>query len=279
MSAEDSALNSRQGFLSSHPVASYFVLTYAISWTGAFLLVAPKLLQHQPVPRRIGLLMFPVMLLGPTLASIILTIMGEGMPGLRDLFNRLFGVAFPQRWYAPLLIPPVVILAVLLCMRTFVSAAFTPNTFFVGVIFGFVAGFFEEIGWMGYAFPKMHWGHSALTTSISLGLLWSAWHLPVIGYLGTAIPHRAYWFRFFLAFALVMTAMRVLIVWAYTNTKSVFLTQCLHASSTGSLVVLSPIGISPEQEALWYAAYGLALWIIVAIVVRRYGKRLTLQSA
>jgi uncharacterized protein len=278
-SAEDSALNSRQGFLSSHPVATYFVLTYAISWAGAFLLVAPKLLQHEPVPKRVGLLMFPVMLLGPALASIILTMMLEGTPGLRDLFNRLFGVAFPRRWYTPLLIPPVVILAVLLCMRTFVAPVFTPNTFFVGVMFGIVAGFVEEIGWMGYAFPKMHWGRNALTTSISLGLLWSAWHLPVIDYLGTAVPHGAYWFRFLLAFTLVMTAMRVLIGWAYTNTKSVFLTQCMHASSTGALVVLSPVGINPEQELLWYAVYGLALWVIVAIVVRRYGKGLTLQSA
>jgi hypothetical protein len=39
------------------------------------------------------------------------------------------------------------------------------------------------------------------------------------------------------------------------------------------------VGINPEQELLWYAVYGLALWVIVAIVVRRYGKGLTLQSA
>ena len=279
MSTEDSVLNSRQGFLASHPVATYFVLTYAISWTGAFLLVAPKLLQHEPVPRRIGLLMFPVMLLGPSLASIILTILLEGVAGLRDLLNRLFGVGFARRWSAPLLIPPVVILAVLFCMKTFVSPAFTPNSFFVGVMFGVVAGFCEEIGWMGFAFPKMHWKQNALATSISLGLLWAAWHLPVINYLGTAIPHGVYWLRFFVAFTLVMTAMRVLIGWAYMNTKSVFLTQCLHASSTGSLVVLSPVGITPDQEALWYAVYGIALWIVVAIVVRRYGKALTLQSA
>jgi len=278
MSAEGSVLNGRQGLLASHPVATYFAVTYIISWTGAFLLVAPRLLQHEPVPRRIGLLMFPVMLVGPSLASVVLTVMRDGARGLRDLLNRLF-VGFAWRWYAPLLIPPVAVLAILFCLSTFVSPAFTPNTFFVGIIFGIVAGFVEEIGWMGYAFPKMRGTHSALTTSITLGLLWSAWHLPVIDYLGTAIPHGAYWPRFFLAFTLVMTAMRVLIGWAYTNTKSVFLTQWLHASSTGSLVVLSPIGITPEQEALWYAMYGLALWMIVAVILRRYGKRLTRQSA
>jgi membrane protease YdiL (CAAX protease family) len=177
-----------------------------------------------------------------------------------------------------LLIPPGVMLTVLLGLGTFVSPVFAPNRFFVGVMFGIVAGFFEEIGWMGYAFPKMRWEHNALTASVSLGLLWAVWHLPVIDYLGTATPHGEYWFRFFLAFAVAMAAVRVLIGWVYTNTKSVFLTQCLHASSTGSLVALSPPRVTAGQEALWYAVYAVALWIIVAFVIRKYGERLRQQG-
>jgi hypothetical protein len=33
----------RESFLARHAVAAYFALTYAISWMGAFLLVAPRL--------------------------------------------------------------------------------------------------------------------------------------------------------------------------------------------------------------------------------------------
>jgi len=43
------------------------------------------------------------------------------------------------------------VLTVLLCMKTFVSPVFAPNRFLIGISFGFVAGFFEEIRWMGYA--------------------------------------------------------------------------------------------------------------------------------
>src|SRR5262249_39280873 len=70
------------------------------------------------------------------------------------------------------------------------------------------------------------------------------WHLPVVDYLGTATPHGAYWYRFFLAFAAAMTPMRVLISWRSARTNSVLLAQLRHAASTGSLVVFSPPRVS-----------------------------------
>ena len=54
---------------------------------------------------------------------------------------------------------------------------------------------------------------------------------------------------------LAMTAMRVLIAWIYTNTKSVLLAQLMHVSSTGSLVLFSAARVTALQEAMWYALY------------------------
>jgi hypothetical protein len=47
----------------------------------------------------------------------------------------------------------------------------------------------------------------------------------------------------------------------------------LHISSTGSLVVFSPAGVSPIQEAFWYAGYAALLWLIVLglVALRRNG--------
>jgi CAAX protease family protein len=92
--------------------------------------------------------------------------------------------------------------------------------------------------------------------------------LPVVKYLGAATPHGAYWLPFFLAFTLDMTAMRVLIGWLYTHTRSVLLAQLMHVSSTGSLVVFSAPRVTAGQEVFWYVAYGIALWIVIAVVVR-----------
>jgi len=218
--------------------------------------------------------MFPVMLLGPSFAGIVLTRIVDGRKGLRGLFSRMFLARVPAVWYTALLIPPVLVLTVLLFLQRFVSPVYAPNRFFIGILFGIPAGLLEEIGWMGFAFPKMRSPASGLTPGIVLGLLWSLWHMPVVDYLGTATPHGADWLPFLLAFTLVMTAMRVLIAWIYTNTKSVLLAQLMHVCSTGSLVIFSAPGVSAQQEVMWYALYGIALWAVVAIVVRTFGKGL-----
>jgi len=250
-----------------HPVFCYFALTFFLSWLGAFLVAAPHLLHHQPLPNLTGVLMFPAMLLGPSLTGILLTRLIYGRVGLRDLFSRMRRFRFPARWYVALLIPPVVVLAILALLKTFVSPVYTANRFWLGLAFGIPAGFFEEIGWTGFAFPTMCLKLSPHRAAILLGLLWGLWHVPVINSLGTAVPHGAYWLHFFLAFAAAMTAMRVLISWLYAQTRSVLLAQLMHAGSTGSLVVFSPPAANAPEEAFWYAAYAAVLWLLVAALL------------
>jgi membrane protease YdiL (CAAX protease family) len=262
----------QEAIIRRHPVVTYFALTFLISWAGALAVTAPHLIRHQVLPQMTGILMFPVMLLGPSLAGIVLTKIVDGKSGLRVLFSQMFRAWVAPRWYTALLLPPALVLTVLLVLERLVSPVYAPNRFFMGILFGIPAGFLEEIGWMGYAFPKMRSESNGLAPSILLGLLWSLWHLPVINYLGTATPHGAYWLPFFLAFSLAMTAMRVLIAWIYTNTKSVLLAQLMHVSSTSSLVLFSAARVTAAQEAMWYALYGTVLWIAVGIVVKTFGR-------
>ena len=265
-------------FVNNYPATSYFVLTFLISWTCAFAVAAPALLRQEPLPRLTGILMFPAMLLGPSIASLALTTIVDGEPGLRDLLVRLTRWRIPARWYAVLALPSALVLFVLSALRAFVSPAYTPNHFWLGVFFGIPAGILEEIGWMGFAFPKLTQWRAQFSSAIVLGLLWSLWHLPVINFLGAATPHGRYWFPFFLAFAAAMTAMRVLIAWVYTNTHSVLLAQLLHISSTSSLVVFSP-AVSPAREVFWYALYAVALWFVVLLARGRYDAQLSADRA
>ena len=259
-----------------HPVLAYFAITYSVSWLGALLIAVPELMKHEAPS---GLLMFPLMLLGPSIAGFVLTWKVDGKSGTHDLLVRMRRLRLPVKWYAALLIPPSLILIVLYCLKAFVSPVFSPGTFLIGAGFGIPAGFLEEIGWMGYAFPEMSRQLRPLSAGILLGLLLGFWHLPVIDYLGTATPHGRYLLPYFAVFIAAMTAMRVLISWVYVNTRSITIAQLMHVSSTGSLVIFSPPHVNPAQEALWYGVYAAALWITVSIVVIFYGKLLTRTPA
>ena len=266
--ASDAISPANSSFLRKHPALSYFLLTFTISWTAAVVVAAPKLLQRGPLPKLTGILMFPAMLLGPSFAGIFLTRRVDGREELRNLFARMRHVRFPPRWYSAVLIPPAMVLGVLYCLKTFVSPVYTSNRFWLGVSFGLLAGFLEEIGWTGFAYPKLRQRFAVLPAAAILGLFWGLWHAPVIDFLGAASPHGKALPAFFAAFVAVMAAMRVLIAWFYECTHSVALAQIIHLSSTGALVVFSPPAVSPAQEASWYALYAVALWALMITLLR-----------
>jgi membrane protease YdiL (CAAX protease family) len=150
-------------------------MTFALSWIGALAVAAPHFVRQQSLPKITGILMFPVMLLGPSCAGVLLTRLIDGKSGLRALFSQMFRASVSARWYAALFVPPTLVLVVLLFLEGFVSSVYAPNRFLPGILFGIPAGFFEEIGWTGYAFPKMRSQNDALAPSILLGLLWGLW--------------------------------------------------------------------------------------------------------
>ena len=256
-----------------HPERRYFLMAFAISWSGAGILAVSSLLRRGTIDLFTGLMIFPAMLLGPSLSGVMNTWWAGGRARFKDLWSRVLRLRIAPAWYMVLLIPPATVLGILWIFSIWVSPVFHPNHFWIGASFGVAAGFLEEIGWMGFAFPALAENRSALIAALQLGILWALWHLPAIDYLGASAPHGAYWLPFFAVFALTMVAMRVLIAWAYVNTRSVWLAQLMHASSTGSLVVLSP-HVTNMQETAWYCAYGVMLWLLVAGLVLITGSQL-----
>lgn len=264
-----------KAFLQHYGIVIYFSLALFIAYGGFFLVIGLKLLRGgTEQPSDVEFILFPMMVFGVCLVSLLLTGLQEGRQGLRALFFRLAHLHVGTRWYAvACLIPPFLILAILLILRTLVSPDFTPDVFLPGLLFG-LPTLLEEIGWIGYAFPRMRIKQSPLAAAILLGILWGLWHAPVVDYLGTATPHGSYWVLFFLSFIAIVTAMRVLIVWVYSNTSSLLLAWLMHASMTTSLVVFDPLNVSPAQETLWYWIYAVTLWIVATVVILRYGSRL-----
>lgn len=256
-----------------HPVASYFILAYLISWGGAFAVGGPKFLRGEPMDFEDAMRMGPLVLAGPSIAGIAMTYLADGKQGLRDLLARALKWRVSLRWYATaLLIFPALILVVLCSFTAVVSPDFAPSFVAFGIAGGLLAGFIEETGWMGFAFPRMEAQHGTWRATIYLGILHGVWHA-MAGFLGEADAYGVYWLpRFIVMWIVAMTAMRVLLVWIYSNTGSLLLAQLTHASSTGFLIMLGPAMLSPANETLWWAIYAVVLWIPVAIVIATYGK-------
>jgi membrane protease YdiL (CAAX protease family) len=266
-------------FISRYAVLIYFVLTFAVSWTGALIVLAPALARGEMLPKQQGVLLFPVMILGPCICGIAMTYILDGAAAVRRMFSRMRPSRPAPRWYLAVPCPPFLVWVVLLAMSRLVSRQFAPNLFWLGLFFGLPAGFVEEIGWTGFVLPHMVQGRKVFAQSVLLGLLWALWHLPAIDYLGAATPHGSYLFPFFLAFTAAMTALRVLIAWLFVKTESLLVAQLVHASSTGALVVFSPPGVTAAAEALWYLGYAAVLWALVGVILVRYRQRFVAPPA
>jgi len=119
-----------------------------------------------------------------------------------------------------------------------------------GIAAGALAGFCEELGWTGFAYPRMRARFGWLPAALLLGVLWGLRHLPVVDSLRAASPHGRYWPEYFAAFIAVLAAIRVLIAWTYVHTGSLRMAQLLHASSTGFLVILSAPRGGPRPGGL-----------------------------
>ena len=259
------------------PLVCYFALAYLLSGIALAVIGLPRL--HGATGRPVmSLVMFPVMVVGVALIGVALTAVADGKDGLRELRSG-FRRRVPRRWLAVLLIPPAGILAVLGGLSVGVSSRFTPQFFWYGIGAGVLAGFCEELGWTGFAYPRMRARLGWLPAAVLLGVLWGLWHLPVVDSLGAASPHGRYWPEFFASFVVMLVSLRVLIAWAFIQTGSLRMAQLLHASSTGFLVVLSAPRVTPAQEALWYFLYAAALGIAVLTVVSVQRIRRTVISS
>ncbi|NIV35134.1 MAG: CPBP family intramembrane metalloprotease, partial [Anaerolineae bacterium] len=89
------------------------------------------------------------------------------------------------RWYAiALLTAPLSMIAVLFAL-SLTSPLFLPGIvttddkatlLLTGIVAGLMVGFFEELGWTGFAIPRLRLRYGVLTTGLIVGLLWGAWH-------------------------------------------------------------------------------------------------------
>jgi uncharacterized protein len=210
------------------------------------------------------------MLLGPSASGVTLTAALDGRAELHQLGSGLLRWKLSVRWYAvALLTTPVFLLAILWLMSAIVAPTFAPRFQWALFGVGLIAGGFEEIGWTGFARPRLLKRQCMGTAGLLLGLVWAFWHLLVDFRYNFEAVGMVWPLEFSVVYIATLTPYRILMTWVYLNTRSVLLAVLMHASYTGWLLFLFPT-TSVTLSVSWQTAFVIMLWLAVAFVLRRF---------
>lgn len=128
----------------------------------------------------------------------------------------------------------------------------------------------EEVGWRGYALPRLAARFGMARASLLLGVIWAAWHLPFFFIAGTDKYGQS-----IAVYFLQVIALSVAMAWLYARTGgSVLLTMLMHAAVNNTKDVVPSIG-SPAVAWMTVAL----LWIGAAVFMRASASRPAPESA
>jgi len=256
-------------WISLHQLLTFFLLTFAYSWIYWILMAnfAPWMINEPAFYILSGY--------GPTFAALFLTSYLVGRNGLKLFLKRALNWRVNFIWYFVALFS----IALMLIFARQVHGILYPSIhlapirglqpiyglipiFLFGILYGPLG---EELGWRGFALPRLQRQLGALFGSLVLGVIWAAWHLPL-----HLIPE----FKWAVGnipliwFFLLNIPWTVLFSWLYNNTKgSVLLVILFHASVNFSM------GILRFTSPKFYPTITIVFWVAALLVIVIFGPR------
>lgn len=272
-------------FIKKNPVLTYFALTFAVSWGGLFfgtggLAGFPKTKEQfeSMLP-----IFIPIVLIGPSFSCLLLTGLISGLKGFRGLLSRIINWRADLRWYlAALLSGPLFLIAIPLALSLF-SPVFMPGVFTeanksqiltMGIISGIIVGICEELGWTGFATPRLLPKFGILKTGLMIGVLWGAWHvfLNVIwvkDVFSGGLPPAVYLsVRGIGDLIGVLPAFRVLMVWVYDRTGNLPLAMVMHAGLTMGTISFQSAGIEGTSLIVYDVVSAAMMWVLALAILK-----------
>lgn len=249
-------------------VLAFFVLAYICSW-GIWL---PALVVLSGTSQGLGLV---IGTFGPAAAGAIMVSVNGGSPRswIRDMMIwRVSG-----RWYAVAVGFPILLAALVTTGMWVLGSEFNweiipqRGGFYLGSFISaiIIGGGQEELGWRGYALPRLQRHYTAFTASLFIGIVWTFWHLPLF-----IFDHATYGTRplgLYLVFAIGLS---VVLTWLYNSTSgSVFLSAVLHAGVNSALLLIPlPLGTFAEAQTIVFTAQVAGVGIATVGLVAYYGR-------
>lgn len=248
----------------------FFVLAYLVTWA----VWLPRALGFEWA-QEIG----QIWTYGPALAAVTAALLTGGRSGLRQLGGRIVRWRIGLRWYAVIIFGPMVI-ALLEGAITFMfvggpwserwPAVLTDPlgaSLILLVVLTLTDGLGEEVGWRGFALPRLLALGSAVTASLVLGLLWAAWHLPLFWTEGASLADSSVW----LVFAR-LPATAVMYTWLFRQTRGSVLAAALFHAALNAFALPAPTAGDSLVPIL--TSLGLHWAIALALIAAAGAKQL-----
>ena len=163
----------------------------------------------------------------------------------------------------------------LLILSTFVSEAYTPKLLtstdktslvLTGISVGLVIGTLKEVGWSGYAVPRLLRSYTVLKTGVITGALWGLWHFPPFWEVDTFSS----WVPLLLLFGRLFTwiiPFRVIMVWFYSKMRKksleVLLMILMHTSLVFCMIAIEP-PLYDSELLTYILSWTVVLWLTVS---------------
>ena len=254
----------------------FFGATFALTWTSWW--VAHALSGGALTSRGPWLVLVYLGVFSPGIVALSITWFRDGRGGVSRLLSGLVRWRVAARWYVLALgftlaikLGGAVLYRLLFdAWPTFgetplilMLAATLLSTLALGQ-----AG--EEIGWRGYALPRLAQRLGVRTASIVLGVVWAVWHFPLFVFLGTSTTGQS-----FPVYVAQVTAISVVMTWLYFGTQgSLLLTMLMHAAinNTKDIVPSAEVGATQpfalSASPMAWISLSL-LWLCALIVLAR----------
>jgi CAAX protease family protein len=245
----------------------FFFLTYAVTWA-CFITVVRISHGAAPTPALAlvrGLLLF-LGTFAPSLVALGITARAEGSPGIRALLHRIVQWQVGTRWYLFAIgYLPAIKLSVALVHRVMTGSwpRFGTEPWYIivaAVIISTPVQAGEEIGWRGYALPRLADRFGFARASILLGFIWSCWHLPIFFLRGADKYGQS-----FPVWTLQVVALSIAITWLYAHTNgSLLLTMLMHSAVNQTVGIVPSANANPGNPFAF--SVSLVMWLTAAFL-------------
>jgi uncharacterized protein len=271
-----------KALLARHPLVSFFVIAYAGTW----LVELPYVLSEYGaglLPTRSPVLLWAssvAVFTGPFLSAFVMTGVTQGREGVHRLLRRLvlWRVGFGWYLFTFVGVPVLVVLSVVVIPGVLGSfqglAALPPPLTLLGVylyvLLAVALG--EEIGWRGFALPRLQSMHGPLLGTLILGPLWALWHLPLF-----LTPWNELTVLSVVMFVLGTTCLAIMYTWVFNNTKgSLLIVILIHVTFDWATFAVAPLFTAPiltELPSLLpiLSGFGALAVVLVALTRGRLG--------